>query len=161
VSADEQVGAAQRLPALRADGELVAGALGERPVGAGDQLLPLLGSLQAQFRLGEAGPRLRELASGGRELPVPLACALLLARVEAPLEEGDDRRGQAQPAFASAGRKRLLRATMARAASGPSFLLTFPSACGDCVDTGSLPIVLSHCCILGSCVGSAYMGGQP
>src|SRR5215217_6191378 len=24
-----------------------------------------------------------------------------------------------------------------------------------------MPIVLSHCCILGSCVGSAYMGGQP
>jgi hypothetical protein len=33
-------------------------------------------------------------------------------------------------------------ATMARAASGRSLLLMFPSACGDCVDTGSLPSVL-------------------
>jgi hypothetical protein len=34
-----------------------------------------------------------------------------------------------------------IRATMARAASGRSRLLMF-SPCGDCVDTGSLPIVL-------------------
>ena len=31
---------------------------------------------------------------------------------------------------------------------------------GDCVDTGS-PERAGHCCIFGSCVGSAYMGGQP
>jgi hypothetical protein len=36
----------------------------------------------------------------------------------------------------------LIRASMARAASGRSVLLMFPSACGDCVDTGSLPSVL-------------------
>jgi hypothetical protein len=48
-----------------------------------------------------------------------------------------------------------------RAASGRSFLPMFPSACGDCVDTSSLPSSAGHCCILGSCVGSAYMGGQP
>jgi hypothetical protein len=35
-----------------------------------------------------------------------------------------------------------IRATMARAASGRSVLPMFPSACGDCVDTGSLPSVL-------------------
>jgi hypothetical protein len=34
-------------------------------------------------------------------------------------------------------------------------------ACGDCVDTSSMPSVLVTGCILGSCVGSAYMGGQP
>jgi hypothetical protein len=36
----------------------------------------------------------------------------------------------------------LIRATTARAASDRSFLLMFLPACGDCVDTGSLPSVL-------------------
>jgi hypothetical protein len=108
MAADEKVGAAQRLPTLGTEGELSLGALGECPRSAGDLLLPLLGSLEAQFRLGQPGSGSLELAGGGRELPFPLAGALLLIRIEAPLEERDDRRGHAQPAFASAGRKRLL-----------------------------------------------------
>jgi hypothetical protein len=51
--------------------------------------------------------------------------------------------------------------TRVKAAMQPGIAIESPSACGDCVDTSSLPIVLGHCCILGSCVGSAYMGGQP
>jgi hypothetical protein len=36
----------------------------------------------------------------------------------------------------------LIRATMARAASGRSLLLMLSPACGECVDTGSMPSVL-------------------
>src|SRR6266540_7113312 len=54
-----------------------------------------------------------------------------------------------------------IRATMARAASDRSLLLMFLPACDDCVDTSSYAERAGHCCILGSCVGSAYTGGQP
>jgi len=108
VAAHEQVGAAQGLPTIGTGGELSPGAFGERPVGAGDHLLLLAGSLEAQFRLGQPGSRSLELAGGCRELTFLLACALVLSRIQAVLEERDDRRGEAQAAFASAGRKRLL-----------------------------------------------------
>jgi hypothetical protein len=45
----------------------------------------------------------------------------------------------------------LIRATIARTASGRSVLLM----------VAPLPKRAHHCCILGSCVGSAYIGGQP
>jgi hypothetical protein len=35
------------------------------------------------------------------------------------------------------------------------------TAAADCVDTSSYAERAGHCCILGSCVGSAYVEGQP
>ena len=49
------------------------------------------------------------------------------------------------------------RAWQGRPAAGV-FYSWFSPACGDCVDTGSMPGVLVTA---GSSVGSAYMGGQP
>ena len=57
----------------------------------GGYLLPFPGSLEAQFRLGQPGSRSLELAGGSRELTFPLACALVRTRIEAPLEERDER----------------------------------------------------------------------
>jgi hypothetical protein len=41
------------------------------------------------------------------------------------------------------------------------FYSCFLPARDDCVDTSSYAERAGHCCILGSCVGSAYMGAQP
>jgi hypothetical protein len=83
-----------------------------------------------------------------------LAVPVLLAVLAVPVSEGAF---DPQPALIT-----LISATIAKAASGRSVLLMVAPWCVEnWADTGSLSKRAHHRCILGSCVGSAYMAGQP
>jgi hypothetical protein len=75
--------------------------------------------------------------------PVLLAVRVLLA---VPVSEGAF---EPQPALIT-----LIRATIARRPAAAAFYSWLLLGVWKLVDTG-------HCCILGSCVGSAYIEGQP
>src|SRR5829696_6148059 len=83
--------------------------------------------------------------------PVPVP---VLVAVAVPVSEGAF---EPQPAL-----PRLISASSARATSGRGLLLMFAPCVGWVARTRvRYGHVLGHRCILGSCVGSAYMRGQP
>src|SRR5712691_556298 len=81
------------MAAAGAGAKLVAGPLGERPVGASGEPLPLGCGLQAELSLLELHPRLFKLAAGG----------LVGGLLEATLDQLDDGTSDAETTLLSVG----------------------------------------------------------